>query len=365
VPYLFSRIWGESEPKYSAVLAQTLALSARYRSLLLLGLAEQQQVDPSITDRLRSVAKREAIIETEKNLGEGLDKIDIFVSFDSVLAIGIENKKTAGLGKDQLLRYQDGLCKEGLPNLLVFLSPSSYPLPMEELGRLDRQRFVRLDYGEVIRLAKECLKASGQSGFEHDYFEAFLEFMGELEMKPFSNEELTALAMNRSYQDAFGKARSIVAKLAGDDRPERNSTSSFWLTWTNRFPEFSLPIYRGIRLDNNWYFDEPLLGGKPEVLAYVKDDETNAQKAEKTNRRLKDAAYNAGYIDSLGAGYIDSLSAKVKYFERDPGNQKQCRLAIRRPLGDFADEDPEEIVGWLKDATARLEEVLRTLKEPI
>jgi hypothetical protein len=270
---------------------------------------------------------------------------------------GIENKKAAELQKNQLGRYQKFLSSLGLPNLLVFLAPSSYELPDEEFRKLDRQSFVPLTYREVIQWAEECLKESNLSEFERDYLIAFLEFIGELELKPFTNEELAALAMSRSYQDAVMKASKIVAELARDKRPEKSTTLGFVLTRTNSFSGFSLPIYTGIRFDTEGYFNDPLLEGQPELLAYVKDDEIDSEKAARTNGRLEEIANNTGWVEPLGA--------RLEYFRRDRENQKQCRLAIRRKLGDFTSKDPAEIIDWLKRASSQLEEVLSALKVAI
>ncbi len=93
-------------------------------------------------------------------------------------------------------------------------------------------------------------------------------------MKPFNDEDLAALVQHRLYRTALGKAFEMVAKLGKVER----SDMGYVLVKRDVFSGFS--IYLGIRYDTDWYFDIDLLNGGPELIAYLKDDETDSVKAD-------------------------------------------------------------------------------------
>jgi hypothetical protein len=344
---LFGKVWGETEPKYSGILAQTLVLSRRFRRLFLQKLSEK--VDFSIRASLVAAQECEPIVETEWPLGTTTPgRMDIFVNFDNVLALGIENKKAAPLQINQLTRYQKYLRSQYSQNLLVFLAPRAYPLTAEERSKLNRERFISLDYKQLIDWADEYLRQPDLTNFKQLYFNAFRDFIGELEMKPFSTEELSALLQHEMYQSARKKAEQVVAKLG---TPEKPDWAGFALTSRGKAP---FPLYIGIRYacSAKWYFHEPLMDGQPELIAYVKDCEKDSEKAELVNVQLEQASKRLGYVKSLGA--------KLEYFPRRKA--EECRLAIRRSLGAFVGKDPADISAWLDQAANQLGQVLTTVK---
>ncbi len=137
---VFADVWRESEAAYSGVLAQTLALSATYRSLLLLNLSKES--GGTLEAELMAAAKAPSgaiTIKTEKYFGS-FGRIDIYADFDGLFVLGIENKKTTGLQTNQLTRYGDYLREKAPHYLLVFLAPSTYDkVP-------GRDRLVQLSY---------------------------------------------------------------------------------------------------------------------------------------------------------------------------------------------------------------------------
>jgi hypothetical protein len=337
----FGEVWGERESAYSGVLAQTLALSPSYRRLFLLRLAEL--AGASIRSPLIKAAAREGAVETESFMGD-LGRMDLLVCFGEVLALGIENKIFAPLQEDQLVRYQHYLRNQNAHYFLIFIAPSAYKLSEEELRKLERERLLPLSYKQLLDWTTEYLHQPGLVEFERRYFTAFCEFIGELEMKPLSNVDVSALLEHNTYWSARKKVEEVIAKLGNCEKH-----GGFALVWKGDDP---FPLLAGVRYsdsDPRSYLHFPLLEGQPEAIAYVKDCEKDSTKADHVNLHLEQCAKN---------GYIESLGARLEYFPRR--KSEECRLALRTPLAHFVEKDPAKILDWLARATTQLEEILRT-----
>jgi hypothetical protein len=348
---VFARVWGESEEKYSRVLAQTLELSAGFRSLFLQKVSDIQSLSGIARHQLRVAAECSVTVKPEAHLGE-FGRIDLLLNYGA-LNIGIENKKAAELQENQLSRYEECLESLQLPYLLLFLAPSTYPRVGNDLKKQDQ--FAQIDYTQVRDWTTEYLRNHNLSQFEHRYFKEFLIFTAELEMKPFSNEEVSVLSTLRVACEARDKAVWIVSDLAkpsGNKLENHAEKMGFVLACIGDIAE-SLPVYAGFRffVDETGYFDAPLLRG-PEVLAYV----TEVKRSQQGNRAyslLKQVANSPDLIKS---------DPRLEYFPAtSPG--KQSVLAIRKPLAEFVGKESTEILNWLLDATAQLHKIQRCIAQ--
>jgi hypothetical protein len=149
---VFAGTWKESERDYSLVLAQTVALSAQYRSLFLQEVSKL--LDPALEVQLKAAAERKTAVETKSFRGP-LGKIDLLLRSDDFLLVGIENQKAAELQGKRLLRYDEYLQLQCPHPLLVFITPCTNRIVDEKAGNLDR--FVLLNYEQLTGWADGCL----------------------------------------------------------------------------------------------------------------------------------------------------------------------------------------------------------------
>ncbi len=256
-------------------------------------------------------------------------------------------RKTAGLQADQLKRYETRLSQTCGKYFLIFLAPSKYKLPLEaEAGC--RERFVKISYKDLSDWTDEYLRASALPPFERCYFQEFHDFTRELEMKPLSDEDLSALSRYKSSVNAFKKIGEITTLLG---KPE--SSRDYILV--RKEPVSGFPLYLGFRLTSDWYFNAPLLSESGEVIAYVKDEEADSEIARKFALAFEGAIANLGFPSDV--------KSKCEYFPRY--EQPECRLVFRRSLVDFVGQDPSRITDWINEKADSLQRILEAAQESV
>jgi len=347
--------WGRDEKAYSRVLAQTLALCSDFRDFFLKKLAHAEEVvDEGVMRALEGVigvTPENLEVETEKLLDEA-SRVDIWVNFDKTFTLAIENKKWAELQRDQLHRYDGSLCKmvPYVPYLLLFLAPSRYKLPESETP--NSRAFARLGYKRLHEWIRTYVRESriGEkplTDFERAYFSALEMFIGELEMKPISQEEISLLGKHDVLDGCLKKLERIV-EMVCNEKPGISKRGYIVAGKENVVP--GIGLYVGFRYGTGWYYDDQLLDGEAEALVYAKDTEADEAKGKMLSEKLKAVGNSLRQHDRLAESQIDPYPRT---------GMNECRLAIRRPLGDFLDEDVEVVGKWLRDTSDLLERLLK------
>lgn len=330
----FCSIWGRKERSYSGIIAQTFALSSEFRNCVLDRLARRfhERGCHRMAEQLQTATRSPAdgiTVCTEKPVEDGW--LDIYVEFPE-FAVSIENKKQAGLGPRQLLRYDRYLQGMEEPFVQVFLAPSHYRLlTLEEIP--PAERFERVDYKDLIHWIRTDLR-NLSSTFETQYYAALLGLFEELEEveMPLTTEEVWA-AQQDLRQTVDAKLENIVAKSG-----QRGEMEPINRNFILKYEEVGYwPVYRGIRRGTKWYFKEKLLKKQPEAIVYVKDIEEDLKRAKLLNVELSKIAQRTDFFKQLGV--------TPEYFPRN--NANEARLVVRRPLSDFVGQELDNITEWL------------------
>ena len=325
----FTDIWGSKETRYSRLFAQTIILSEPFRGF----------IGKKINVQKHSLSEIIEIVP-EKVFDDNNRQIDIYLKTNDGLVIGIENKKWAGLQGKQLIDYDQSLRNISNNNYrLIFLSPSTYYIKRED----EPDGLIKLSYKEVIQWIKDN-QANFHSQFEINYFDQLKNYMEDLEMKPFSGDDIQLLRHSNKIYDLQKRLRAIVDVIREnhgiEDRP---GGDGFILTYEERN---NFKYYFGFRVGTNWYYKSDLLNDSPECLIYIKDDWDDSEQLE-MNERVK-KIYN-----KLEAALLDRKSGKLCYYERK--QKDECRMSLRKSLSDFQDADVDEIIKWFKDNISILE----------
>jgi PD-(D/E)XK nuclease superfamily len=342
-----SSIWGNSESAYSGIIAQTLAFSSTFRLFFLQRLARHVQncVSSTLLDKLHSISTDETVqinVITEQSF-DIYGRTDVCVTFVDEMVLVIENKIRAGLQPDQLIRYDEYLCGQNLPYLLLLVAPSQYKLPEKESPA--SANFSQLSYRLFARWIETYLdQDTGLSEFERNYLRTVCDFFSKVEMPTaITGNEINALG-------TYGLAYDADKKLS-------NVIRSFGVSVESNIGNYLLghkmiqlyPIYFGFRYGTKWYYSAPLLDDKCEAIVYVKDTESDVQRAESVNKRLR------GIREQLADFAIETTS-QVDYYERRVRNE--CRLAIRKRIDGFMNGDLDGMREWLNRSLETLEERL-------
>jgi hypothetical protein len=149
----FAGAWtGEAQAQYSVVLAQSAALSARWRRSFLVeatGLFDERS-----RNKLRRMAELKASVQ-DGQFPSSLGPVYIFLRSADFLLAGIENEAAACLRKKPHLRYDEYLSLRNARPLLMLLAASGLQLDSHKAGRLDR--FVPARQGQIVGWADGCL----------------------------------------------------------------------------------------------------------------------------------------------------------------------------------------------------------------
>lgn len=343
-----SSIWGNSESAYSGIIAQTLALSSTFRSFFLQRLAGHVHcsVPQALVDKLHSISTGDTVqisVITEQSFGI-YGRSDVCVTFVDEMLLVIENKITACLQPGQLIRYNEHLCGQTLSHLLLLVAPSQYKLPEHERPPASAN-FSQLSYRLLARWIDDCLdQDTCLSGFERNYLRSVSDFFAEVEMPTMITEnEIDALG-------SYGLAYTADKKLSNVIRSFGVSVESSVGNYLLGYRMFqSYPIYFGFRYSTKWYFSAPLIDDRCEAIVYVKDAESDVQRAANANERLR------GIREQL-AGFAIETTSQVDYYERRMRNE--CRLAMRKRIDGFVNGDLDGMREWLARALVTLEEKL-------
>jgi hypothetical protein len=149
---IFAGIWRESGSTYSVVLAQTAALSQKYRRLFLSEVAKL--VDSSLGEQLEAAERKAAEGGRELRV-PGNRIIHTFLRSPDFVVVGFEDEKAASLQGKQTLRFDEYLRARNPQPLLAFLSRGLYKPADEQAKKL--RRFVPVDDGRLVGWADECL----------------------------------------------------------------------------------------------------------------------------------------------------------------------------------------------------------------
>lgn len=323
-----ARILKTKETRYSAIIAQTILYSKEFRTFLEDKAAFKKKND------------KKPYVQTEKNL-PGYGRIDIYIEYDSNYIIALENKINAALGDSQLSQYEEYLEKTGKGYSLLLLKPSTY----SGGGQIPKNCHI-LDYKEIIEWIEQALENVSKQSFEAVYMEELLEYLREVEMKPFSGEDMKTLA-GATY--VMRKTKQIIGVLKKGGKEKQEGTLHHLLLH-GKVKEFS--IYRGFRFGPiGNYYDEPLLKDSPECIVYVKDT-WKGDEGEKKNDMIKE----------VHSGLKNEFGEKIYYYPRitmRESKANECRLAIRRSLKDFINKDAGELVKWFDEVRDRLESEIK------
>lgn len=140
-----SRIFGSSESGYTHAFALALSTLPIFRRMFLEKVKEV--VPAELQPMLECNFDVEPVVETEFYLGQ-YGRIDIQMHFSERLVIGIENKRAAPVGHEQLKRYATYYEKLfGSNFLLILLSPSNYVLVPDEIP--EQSNFIHVSYASM------------------------------------------------------------------------------------------------------------------------------------------------------------------------------------------------------------------------
>jgi len=178
---VFAGVWRDSEAEYSIILAQTLALSAKYRREFLL--AASRLFDGRCGVELIAMAEHKAAFEAEKFLGQ-IGNIDVLLRSGDFLLAGVEHQIPSDLRKKQHLRYDEYLRLQNAHPLMVLVAPSTCQLSSGDVGELNR--FVPVSYGRLVGWSDECLADwLSQTGTAlEEAFQAFAPLLQPASRKP-------------------------------------------------------------------------------------------------------------------------------------------------------------------------------------
>lgn len=313
----FINIWGTKETRCSALMAQTIVLSRKFREF--------------IADILRIEHEQFILntIQTEYSfLAPNRNRVDILIQCWNGLFIGIENKKWAGLqGNDQLFRYEKSLKEKSKDCYkLVFLAPSTYKL--EESWK--PKNLIELPYKTIYNWIDK--PQSFDSDFEKHYFDELRLYFDdlELEMRPFTARQIDSL--KETNADAIKKLNWLLKTMKFADSEKNQGHGGYT---SDKIYIKSLPVLVGFRYssDTGW-FREELLQSQPECLIYIYDEWNDIEQQDR-NRHVKDI--------------YDSLNGKIDCIGFHPRNKNgECRLSIRKSLMDFEGKEVETILQWFR-----------------
>jgi hypothetical protein len=254
-------------------------------------------------------------ITTEKNLGSIENRIDIYISLTNGFRIGIENKKWAVFQKDQIERYlSSSSFSDYSRSKLLVLTPSRYCFDNVELPA----SIVKVTYKEIINVLK--LLPAPKNAILIDV----IEYFSEVEMMPFSGQEIDAM---RYFPSANSKFISVLESIRKDnDWGIENSPGQYKLFGREMG---GYTFYYGFRFGNDWYIKYPLLNGTPECIIYLR------KYSGSTNIIEQLLIKNMEKFNLIKTG-----NEKMEILDGD------VRLMIRKNLGDFADHDLDDIAKW-------------------
>jgi hypothetical protein len=328
-PSHFMNIWGRNETRLSALIAQTILLSQKFRRFIA---CELHMGNKSF--EITSI-KTEHYFEDKKE--EQKNKIDVLIKCPDGLLIGIENKKWALLqGYDQLIRYDKLLNEESNGHYrLVFLAPSTYKLPDNSRPKNPKNPMTRIDYKKI---SNWIVNESFYSKFEKDYVEQFRLYLDALELEnhPFTRQEISDLKEGKPA--AVKKLSWIVDSIKPDKARFNQSADLGYCSYRLEVSRF--PVLVGFRYKykpDNYWFREPLLHNEPECLIYIYDDWKGSERDE-MNQRV------ARVADKFNKNVL-----KHKAVFHDIEKKNECRLSIRKPLLDFEGKEISEIVLWFEE----------------
>ena len=330
-------IWGTKETRQSALIAQTLAYCPDFRSEFLnaIKVAGGSRVHNLIEEQL-SRGHHEVQVETERWLDAG-DRIDLFVRFGSNLVLGIENKIGAALRQAQLTSYWKSLQKLSDESIVVLLAPSTFTLDEHEIPESDR--FVRISYATMSECARAC-SASQNAGFSPSYFLDLAQIWEEFDLTPLNNEDIAILKHEGQVQRSVSKLTAILAGFGGSIE---HNKGRYVLTRELRNQE--LPLFVGVRHGTNWYYSAPLLDGKPEAIAYLKEEKLLSNRSDEVNAKLR------AWVEANQSAIEEALKCKLDYYPRQGPNE--CRLALRRSLDTLVNTS-DDLPNWLRQAQSQL-----------
>jgi len=323
----FSNIWGDKETRFSAIIAQTLLVSKRFREFL----SKKIWLDEKTFEI--------EYINTEEQFNE--DRIDIYIRTIDEVIIGIENKKWAVFQPNQLRKY-DGYLKRKVKKSskyrLIFLAPSSYKL----LEDMKPENLITIRYKEIIDwIDKES--SSFDNDFENNYFENLKAYLGVLEMKEIDEKEIASLTYVREYMSIINKVKKILSDIKETKLGFEELQDGYYLTRIH-----VQLLYAGIRFDDRWYYGDDFNENEPEFIVYIKDNWSDDEQ-EIYNQKIE-SIYNN----------IQNHITPNDFIRLYPRNKKnKARLVIKRSIKDFKDKDISEVSNWFRNNINLLESNLK------
>ena len=94
------------------------------------------------------------------------------------------------------------------------------------------------------------------------------------------------------------------------------------------------------RFCNNMYYEAPLLQGEPELLVYIKDNQSDAARSIAYSQKVR--AFYEKYHQKLQ----DEFGCDVHFYSKEQASE--CRMSIRRSLFHYKGKKLDEVVNWLK-----------------
>lgn len=150
-------------------------------------------------------------------------------------------------------------------------------------------------------------------------------------MKPFTLKEIDSLLC---FKSAEKKMMQVMQDVNMGSSYIENNSNYILKCWAVK-GHF---CFYGFRFDTQWYYKVPLLNEKPEIIVYLKDIEQDISKADSKNKHV----YSV--YDNCKAQLEKKFECKVNYYKRKRANE--CRLAIRKSLEDFENQDIDELTKW-------------------
>lgn len=337
----FSSFIGTNENSYSKVIAQTFALSEEFRTQfisLVNKRKDKSNIQPVLIDPKDEIT--EVLIDSDI---DGNGRPDIFIKYENGNCLAIENKKWAGLGKNQLQRYSDSLEGQKDPFILIFLSPKHYKIDSSSkpIGQVIGE-FAHINYADIEKICRN-ISQNTNDPFTKVYFDNLNEYIGGLIVKPFDSNEIQSFLY---YGSGERKIIHILNDLKFDIEKIENSNSQYILVRriinNNR-------CFFGFRMDNNWYYKAPLLNGKPELIVYVKDVDIDINNAKINNNNLE------RFFNSNKDLIQKNFNCNIDFYARKKNNE--CRLAIRKSFEDFNGLEVDKINLWFNDVLDYLKQL--------
>jgi len=149
---VFAGLWTGETAQYSVVLAQSAALSARWRRRFLAEAAGM--FEGHSENKLRRTAELNASVQ-DGRFPSSLGPVHIFLKAADFLLAGIDHQPAAGLRKKPHLRYDEYLNLRNARPLLLLLALGGLQLESRKAERLER--LVPAELGHMAGWADACL----------------------------------------------------------------------------------------------------------------------------------------------------------------------------------------------------------------